>query len=100
MSELYTPSAEHISKDTIDIVISIHSVRFKKCFRIEKIEGKRKLITGNYFFGLQCGGDMGYIPEGRFIYDIETNEWKYITERELRDERLEEIKNMFKKKTD
>ena len=94
ISELYFANTKEIGTDTIDIVIHTYSVSYKKRFRIVKNEGKRKLITGDFRFGLHCRGDMGYIPDGRFIYSIEANEWKYITSNEVREEVMEKL---FKK---
>ena len=97
ISELYSARTKHISVDTIDIVIGGWTVNYKRVFKIKKIEGKRKLITGNYNFALWCGGTMGYIPEGRLIYDTELKEWKYITRSEIVNEKIEAEKNMFRK---
>jgi hypothetical protein len=91
MSKLYSAVTNHISMDTIDIVINIWTVYCKR--EIKKNEGKRRKIE-NYYFGVHCRGTMGYVPEGRFIYDTELNEWKSIPESDIIDENQ---RKLFKK---
>lgn len=82
---LYKANCKHISRDTVDIVIGGWSVDFERILRIQKIDGKKKLITQNYNFVAWCGGTFGYIPQGRFIYSIELDKWNFISEKALID---------------
>ena len=45
-----------------------------------------------------CGGDMGYIPEGRFVFDREKRSWRFQSYRELREIRLNEEKEIMEKR--
>ena len=92
ISSLYWARCKHISNDTIDIVIGGWSVDFERVLRIQKIDGKRKLITKNYNFAAWCGGTLGYIPQGRFVYLPEQDSWNYITEKTIIDNKLEKYK--------
>lgn len=88
ISSLYWARCKKISNDTIDIVIGCWSVNFERVLRIHKIDGKRKLVTKNYNFAAWCGGTLGYIPQGRFIYLTELDKWDYITEKTIIENKL------------
>lgn len=92
ISSLYWARCKYISKDTVDIVIGGWTVDFERVLRIQKIDGKRKLITKNYNFAAWCGGTLGYIPQGRFVYLPEKDSWNYITEKTMIDNKLEKYK--------
>ena len=89
MTSLYWARNNIISADSVDIVIGGWSTEFKRVFRFPKINGKRKLILGNYNFGAWCGGTLGYIPQGRFIFESKLKKWKYLTENEVINEKIE-----------
>ncbi|MEA4937928.1 MAG: hypothetical protein VB102_15015 [Paludibacter sp.] len=93
ISALYWARYKQISTDTIDIVIGGWTVNFERAFRIKKIDGKRKLILNNYNFAAWCGGTLGYIPQGRFIYNTELKSWSYLTEICLIKEKREKYRN-------
>ena len=92
ISALYKARCTVISKDTVDIVIWGWSVDFKRVLRIEKINGKKKIITKNYNFAVWCRGTLGYIPQGRFVYASEAGSWNYITEKSIVKNKLEDYK--------
>ena len=78
---LYWTKSKHISKDTIEIEIEGGVTFFKRTFKIRKFDGKRKLITKEYYFEVSLyDGDIGYAQNGRFIYDAELEKWKYFME--------------------
>ena len=88
ISSLFWARKKQINTNTIDIVIGGWSVNYERVFRIQKIEGKRKLILRNYNFVAWNGGTLGYIPQGQFIYNTEMQNWVYFTEKEMIDEKL------------
>jgi hypothetical protein len=92
ISSLYWARCKQISVDTIDIVIGGWTVEFERVFRIQKIEDKRRLVTKNYNFAAWSRGTLGYIPQGRFIYSTELDEWNYITEKILIENKLEKYR--------
>lgn len=81
ISSLYWARIKQTSVDTVDIVIGGWSVDYGRVFRIRKIDGKRRLVTKNYNFKAWTGGTLGYIPQGRFVYSTELDEWSYIPEK-------------------
>lgn len=52
-------------------------------------EGRKMRIEAH------CGGDMGYIPDGRFVYDEKENRWTASFYEELLKQRAEEVNAMF-----
>ena len=72
-----------LSIDTIDIVISTFSVHKEK--------------DGEYSIGVSCGGTLGYIPQGRFIYDKKRAKWDFISESIIVDEKIREENSFFEK---
>ena len=87
ISTLYTTQSIRISIDTVDIIINTMSVDYR-FFRFVRAGGIiKKPIFRSYHFSLFCRGTMGYIPNGRFIYDAGSNEWKHINWRELVEEK-------------
>lgn len=92
ISSLYWVRCKKISNDTVDIVIGGWTVDFERVLRIQKIYGKRKLVTKNYNFAAWCGGTLGYIPQGRFIYLTKLDKWDYISEKTIIDNKLKEHK--------
>lgn len=52
-------------------------------------EGRKMRIEAH------CGGDMGYIPDGRFVYDEKENRWKASFYEELLKQRAEEVNARF-----
>ena len=92
ISSLYWARCKQISVDTIDIVIGGWAVEFERVFRIQKIEDKRRLVTKNYNFAAWSRGTLGYIPQGRFIYSTELDDWSYITEKVLIENKLEKYR--------
>ena len=53
-------------------------------FGIVNVTGKRKIHFNNGLrfkkadFALECGGTNGYVPDMRFVFDREKNNWKLI----------------------
>jgi hypothetical protein len=92
ISSLYWARCKKVSSDTVDIVIGGWSVDFERVLKIQKTDGKRKLVTKNYNFAAWCGGTLGYIPQGRFIYLTELDKWDYITEKTIIDNKLKKYK--------
>lgn len=92
ISALYWANSKQISKDTIDILIGGWTVDFERVFRIQRIDGKRKLVLRNYNFVAWCGGTLGYIPQGRFVYLSELDKWDYISEKQIIDYTLKKYK--------
>lgn len=68
----------HLNKgpDTVDVNISSERIVFIN---------RRKIHLARH-----CGGDMGYIPEARFIYDRNKKCWNYLCRESLREERMNE----------
>jgi len=77
ISELYWTKIKVISKDTIDLIIGGWTVDYK-----------RKFFKGNFTFAAWCGGTSGYVPQGRFIYNHKTQNWKFNSEKEILDRRI------------
>ncbi|WP_373520254.1 hypothetical protein, partial [Aquiflexum sp.] len=65
VESIYWITHNIISQDTIDVNIG--------GWTIGKVN--KKTIS----LGLWCGGTMGYIQEGRFIYYKNTNHWEFIS---------------------
>ena len=91
ISALFWASNKCISVDTIDINIGGWTVKFKRGLYIKKIEGKRKLFRGMYYWSAWCRGTMGYIPTGRFIYNTKSKEWIYIIEQDIIKEKIKRM---------
>lgn len=83
IDRLYWVKIEALSNDTIDINIGGWSVEYKKSF----------LKKGYYYYAAWCGGDMGYIPEGRLIYNYDLTEWIFISRSEIFEKKLQNISN-------
>jgi hypothetical protein len=94
ISSLHTTFVNQISADTVDILIN-HRYANYDFFRIQRWRGRIRVIFRTYQFAVSCRGTMGYVPDGRFIYDAELNEWKHINRRELEDERKEFLRIKF-----
>ncbi len=81
--DIYKIRYKSFGEDTIDILIVT--------WTIEKISKKNISFHGG------CGGDMGYIPEGRFVFNKVTKSWIFysyedIVEQKLKEEeRIEEL---------
>lgn len=61
--------------------------------------GTHYYIKGRKVCGeIECGGDMGYIPSGRFVLDAETGLWNYISRKTIYEEKCREIEEQFKGK--
>lgn len=70
--KIYRVKVDTIATDTIDVLIIGCEVT---------IERKNTNIA------VDCGGTMGYIPTGRFVYDAASNQWHYYSFRELLEEK-------------
>ncbi len=73
---LYRINYQQISKDTIDINFGSLTLEVKKGIFFKYGLHFRK---ANYF--LDCGGTKGYIPDFRFAYDKEKDEWNIVNGR-------------------
>ena len=68
-----------IAPDTIDInLIVFSSIKFKW----EKVYGE-----------IECGGTMGYIPDGRFIFNATSKQWEYYTYEYIYNKKEKEFNN-------
>lgn len=85
ISELYWTKINEISKDTIDLKIGGWTVDYK-----------RKFFNGNFTFAAWSGGTSGYVPQGRFIYNHKTQNWKFNSEKEILDRRITEYQDKLK----
>lgn len=47
---------------------------------------------------VECGGDMGYIPSGRFVHNSATGLWDFISRETIYEERCREYEERFRKK--
>ena len=74
--------------DSNTIMIDVNLVIWEVSF-----EGRRMRIEAH------CGGDMGYIPDGRFVYDEKENRWKASFYEELLEQRAKEVKATFRSAT-
>jgi hypothetical protein len=92
ISALYWVRQKQLSIDTLDITIGGWTVDFERMFRLKKVEGKLKLITKNYHFSAWCGGTLGYIPQGRLVFDYISNDWVYIAEKSIVNQKTQFIK--------
>ena len=81
---IYWIKHQLIGSDTIDINIG--------GWTIEKFEHRHLYLEA------WCGGDMGYIPDGRFIFDDKNNKWIFQSYLELRNNKLKEEKEQMEKK--
>lgn len=66
------------------IMIDVNLVKWEVSF-----EGRKMRIEAS------CGGDLGYIPDGRFVYDEKQNRWKSSFREELLEQRAKEVNAMF-----
>jgi hypothetical protein len=73
-----------IVPDSNTIMIDVNLVVWDVSF-----EGRRMEIIAH------CGGDLGYIPDGRFVYDEKENRWKASFHEELLNQRAKEVNAMF-----
>jgi hypothetical protein len=71
-----------LSIDTIDITISSSNI----------YKGGEK----GYEVAILSGGTMGYIPQGRFIFDKKNGEWSFISERMILEDKILKENNLFK----
>ncbi len=90
LRSLHQLYAEQKGSDTLDIIIISRSVSYKRAFKFKKIEGKRRLITGRFFFAVNCRGGAGNIPDARFIFNPESQKWDFYHYNELYDLKLSE----------
>jgi hypothetical protein len=81
---IYWIKHQIIGIDTIDIIIG--------GWTIEKFEHR------HLYLAAWCGGDMGYIPDGRFIFNKEKSKWIFQSYHELRDIKVKEENELMKKK--
>ncbi|MEM6804635.1 MAG: hypothetical protein AAF696_24760, partial [Bacteroidota bacterium] len=70
---IYTVFHETISWDTIDVII---------------IERKLKVENGKKLILISCGGTLGYIPDGRFIFDPQTYNWNFQSRNDIVEEKI------------
>ncbi len=71
---IYWINHKFIQQDTIDINIG--------GWTIESVTKKRMHL------GAWCGGTMGYIPDGRFIFDKEKKTWTFISGQEIINQKM------------
>ena len=82
LRNLYSIEHKVIAIDTIDIILSSALIEISK---------KKILLS------MWCGGTMGYIPEGRFVFSHSKNSWLYINKKTLIDEQLSRETKMLRK---
>lgn len=73
---IYRIKVDIIAADTIDVLLIECEVT---------IERKQTRIA------VACGGTMGYIPDGRFVYDAKTKQWHYSFYKELLEEKVKNL---------
>ncbi|WP_192821956.1 hypothetical protein [Rufibacter sp. LB8] len=66
-------SLKKISPDTLDLVIVGWGVTIERVFKIHK----GRVITKSINMAYGCGGTMGYIPDGRLVYNKNRDKWEY-----------------------
>ena len=93
MNGLYGTSFKKISNETLDLSVGSWAVKYERVFRLQKLDGRIKLITGNYNFVASCGGDLGYIPDGRIIYNHNSGKWDFFDWNSIADQKLAKQKN-------
>ena len=81
---LYWINHKIIGADTLDVNIG--------GWTIEKVSRKKINLAA------WCGGTMGYIPDGRFIYDKYSDKWTFTTSIEIIEEKSSELKSTLEKK--
>ena len=74
--------------DPDTIMIDVELVKWNVSF-----EGRVMRIEAS------CGGDMGYIPDGRFVYDEKERRWNEFFYEELLEQRAKEVKATFRSAT-
>lgn len=74
--KIYRVKVDTIAADTIDVLMIGCEVT---------IERKNTGIA------VDCRGTMGYIPDGRFVYDAASNQWHYFFYRELLEEKIRNL---------
>ena len=74
--KIYRIKVDTITADTIDVLMIGCEVT---------IERKNTRIA------VDCRGTMGYIPDGRFVYDAATKQWHYFFYRELLEEKVRNL---------
>jgi hypothetical protein len=75
---IYSMDHTYLANDTIDVNIG--------SWIVEKAN-KRYLNLGSI-----CGGRMGYIPDGRFIYNRANDTWEFINRREIINQKIKGLK--------
>jgi hypothetical protein len=93
ITSLYWIRKKSISQDTIDISIGGWTVDFERVLKLKKIDGKLRLITKNFNFSAWCGGTLGYIPQGRLIFNPLSSSWQYISEKRMIEEKTQIIRD-------
>jgi len=88
IKSLYWIRQKNISQDTIDISIGGWTVDFERVLKLKKTDGKLRLITKIYNFSAWCGGTLGYIPQGRLVFNSQSSSWQYISEKDMVAEKL------------
>jgi len=73
------------SSDTIDILISDRTFR---CLKRNHVE-----------VAVACGGGMGYIPDGRLIFNRERNSWEFISFTTLYESAIAKEEEWLKRRT-
>ena len=71
---IYWVNHKIIQQDTIDINIG--------GWTIESVTKKTMSL------GAWCGGTMGYIPDGRFIFDKEKKTWTFVSGKEIINQKM------------
>jgi hypothetical protein len=75
---IYRINHKLIGRDTVDIIIGGWTIE----------EASRKKL----FLGVWCGGTLGYIPEGRFIYNKASDKWIFTTSGEIMEQEILKFK--------
>lgn len=77
--KIYRIVINTIAPDTIDInLIVFSSIKFK---------------WGKVYGEIECGGTMGYIPDGRFIFNATSKQWEYYTYEYIYNKKEKEFNN-------
>lgn len=78
---IYSVGHTIIHPDTIDININGETVE----------QASKRLLV----LAVWCGGTMGYIPDGRFVFDKASKSWNFINGREIMHQKAEALRRKF-----
>jgi hypothetical protein len=78
---VYGVSHEVLGQDTVEVNIGGSTIEF--------------ISRNKVFMGIWCGGTMGHIPTGRFVFDKATNNWVFNSGKKIQDEMMREFEKQY-----